>query len=374
MSPLPQALTPEALLGGPRGRRLCLEVASRLAADSPLVDAARAFGHARFYAANGLGRGDSTVYFSPTAKVEPHRPTAAEVAALLDAVPLSGPTADALLHSLVDTVAAARYWQEPDGDDHLAAAPEMRRSLHRFAVAMLESPHAAWWSAPMAADGQWAVAFIEEPPRPMPELRPAAAALEQGRLDVILDEVTAARDRPADPSANWSGSWWSRPGGVSGSTRMLHERGPVGLWLVEDGFGERRATTERLELPAELRIHEIDSPAAWAQLCRDHAMDVTASKRHDWYRTTGRAGPWLMPDWARLQDMYDGVHLTMGGYLSTAGVAIPLDGGFATVLAGWEPDTTYWLRDVPPVAGTRQQWAQEGNSQFWQHASPVVGS
>lgn len=374
MSPLPQALTPEALLGGPRGRRLCLEVASRLAADSPLVDAARAFGHARFYAANGLGRGESTVYFSPTAKVEPPRPTVAEVAALLDAVPLSGPTADAVLHSLVDTVAAARYWQEPDGDDDLAATPEMRRSLHRFAVAMLESPHAAWWSAPMAADGQWAVAFIEEPPRPMPELRPAAAALEQGRLDVILDEVTAARDRPADPSANWSGSWWSRPGGVSGSTRMLHERGPVGLWLVEDGFGERRATTEQLELPAKLRIHEIDSPAAWAQLCRDHAMDVTASKRHDWYRTTGRNGPWLMPDWARLQGMYDGVHLTMGGYLSTAGVAIPLDGGFATVLAGWEPDTTYWLRDVPPVAGTRQQWARPGNSQFWQHASPEVGS
>ncbi len=339
-----------------------------------MVDAARAFGHARFYAANGLGRGESTVYFSPTAKVEPPRPTAAEVAALLDAVPLSSPSADAVLHSLVDTVGAARYWQEPDGDDDLAATPEMRRALQCVARAVVDSPHTQWWTAPIAADAQWSVQFLDGTGRPLPKGRPAAQAFVQGRLDAILDEFNAARDRPADPAANWGGIWWSRPDGLSGSTRAMPGLGPVGLWLVEDGFGEREAVVEQLALPPTLRIHEIDSPEAWARLCREHSLDVTASRRHDWYSTTGRNGPWLIPDWARLQEAYDGVHLTMGGYLSTAGLAIPLDGGFATVLAGWEPDTTYWLRGMPPVAGTRQQWAQEGNSQFWQHASPGVGS
>lgn len=269
MSPSSPALTPQALLNGPRGRRFCLELAGRIAA---------------------------------------------EVAALLDAVPPYAPTEDALLHAMVETVDAARYRQEPDGDDDLAATPEMRLALLRVAQAVVDSPHTQWWSAPMAMDKQWTVQF--------------------------LDEFTAARDRPADPSANWGGNWWSRPSGLAGSTGAMPGWGPVGLWLVEDRLGEREAVAEQLELPANAHLYEIDSPA----------------------------------DWVRLKDKYDGVHLTMGGYLSTAGLAIPLDGGYATVLAGWEPDTTYWLRDVDPVPGTRREWAQGRNSQFWERAMPGGGT
>ncbi|XGU20220.1 hypothetical protein ACETU7_04255 [Rhodococcus sp. 3Y1] len=42
---------------------------------------------------------------------------------------------------------------------------------------------------------------------------------------------------------------------------------------------------------------------------------------------------------------YDAVHLTMMAYLTTPGIAIPLSANSgATVLAGWDPDATFWLR------------------------------
>jgi hypothetical protein len=44
---------------------------------------------------------------------------------------------------------------------------------------------------------------------------------------------------------------------------------------------------------------------------------------------------------------YDGVHLTVGGYLACSGLALAAGGGY-TMLAGWIPDATIWLRDIPP--------------------------
>ncbi|WP_425861173.1 hypothetical protein [Arthrobacter sp. TWP1-1] len=370
MSPTSRALTAAELLSGPRGRRLCLELAGLIAAEDAVESREGGFAHARFYASYELdpGRGQSVVLVGGDAA--PPKFTSAEVAALLDAVPLSPPSAEVLLQALVETVGNARYWQLPDGADNLAATPEMRRALIRFAQAIVESPHASLWTEPVNVNGQWSVALTEDPPRPRPEARPAAEALEQARLNLILEEFTAARDRPSDPTANWGGTWWSRPEGVTGSTGAMPEQGPIGLWLVEDGFGERAATIEKLDAPTHPRIYEIDSPDAWAQLCREQSITVTCSKRHDWYRTTGRSGAWVMPDWQRLQERYDGVHLSLGGYLRTAGLAIPVGEDFATVLAGWDPDTTYWLRDVEPIPGTQQEWELDREGRWSAEASP----
>jgi len=42
------------------------------------------------------------------------------------------------------------------------------------------------------------------------------------------------------------------------------------------------------------------------------------SRRHDWWRVTGSAGAWMIPDWVAVAADYDAVHLTVGGYLTTA--------------------------------------------------------
>jgi hypothetical protein len=51
-----------------------------------------------------------------------------------------------------------------------------------------------------------------------------------------------------------------------------------------------------------------------------------------------------MPRWPAVARDWDGVHLSVAGYLATAGRALPV-GAARTLLGGWNPDETYWLAD-----------------------------
>ncbi len=171
-----------------------------------------------------------------------------------------------------------------------------------------------------------------------------AELLHDYRDRTAAEEVRAERDRPADPSANWSGWWWSTPPPRC-SSQPLFDGTPAGLWFVEDSMGWERAVTRRMNIPASARVYEVDGAQAWAELCRQFSVEVTAQKRHDWYRTTGRSGRWVFPDWPRLSERYEGVHLTVAGYLAAAGTAITVDADTAitvdadtaSVIAGWRP-------------------------------------
>ncbi|MGO3555043.1 MAG: hypothetical protein ACTINZ_06650, partial [Microbacterium gubbeenense] len=76
----------------------------------------------------------------------------------------------------------------------------------------------------------------------------------------------------------------------------------------------------------------------------------------DWRDTTGRDGPWVMPDWAAVAEEYDAVHLQVAAYLQAAGRALPVTDEAATVLAGWDPDATYWFTDRVRYVGKRTRW------------------
>ena len=61
---------------------------------------------------------------------------------------------------------------------------------------------------------------------------------------------------------------------------------------------------------------------------------------------------------------FDAVHLTVDGYLSTAGRALPVDVPGAgrpvrTLLGGWDPDATWWLTDVLPALGAPTDWRRQ---------------
>jgi hypothetical protein len=89
------------------------------------------------------------------------------------------------------------------------------------------------------------------------------------------------------------------------------------LNLVEDSFGGEVATA--IPVRGVGRTLEIRRPEDWTSLCRRFPLEVTASRRHVWFSTTGRDGRWLIPDWERVADEWDAVHLTVHGYLSGAG-------------------------------------------------------
>ncbi|WP_166880140.1 hypothetical protein [Salinibacterium sp. ZJ450] len=360
-------LRPAQLLTGPRGRRLCLEFALRRW-DNKSV-AADEIRQAVFYAAYDAdpGRGASVVLFGAGADQRPlPHPSPEDVGQLLESVPLAEPDERALWFSLAAAVDSARYWQEPDGEDILASTPEVGASLGRVAAAITESPCATRWVESMDRLRQWTVTFAGTTGGSSSTARTARETLDRWRSLMLVEESNASRERPADPSAMVSGPWWSIPPSVlTRTTRSLRGRGPVGLWLVEDRFDWTAATTEQVPIPADARIYEIDGPQAWVDLCRRYPLDVTASRRHDWYRTTGRNGRWLVPDWSRVQHDHDAVHLSVGGYLATAGLALPVADDWATVLAGWDPDQTYWLRDVTPDTSTHQEWKYDGEDGNW---------
>jgi hypothetical protein len=131
----------------------------------------------------------------------------------------------------------------------------------------------------------------------------------------------------------------------------------VGLALVEDGFGQRNARCWPVEPRPGARIYEISSPEDWTELVGRYPLDVRKSRRHDWWRTTGWAGRWLIPDFAAVAVDYDAVHVSVAGYLITAGRALSVNDG-RTVLAGWDPDQTFWLTEVLAASGPATSWLE----------------
>lgn len=338
----------KAMLAGPRGRRLCLEYA---AAMEPCIRAA--VSDAEPHRLSGtLWVGAEGVL----AERPPHAP--ADLVALLGSLDLTHVDEEEVRAALRWSVGSAMYWEAPDDWDKVAARPEVSAALGRVAEAILSSSPASGWDS-ARADDQWDVDFwldgVDGSPLP---LDPAARLAEWDRSQRD-EERRAQLERPRDPRANYSGHWWSVPPWI------LTTRGNLAyaLELVEDGVGWERATA--IPMRGAGRTHEIASAHDWAELCRAYPLEVTASRRHDWFRVAGRDGRWLIPDWRRVSEDWDAVHLTTFAYLCAATTLIEIDSEYATVIGGWAPDSTLWLSDVARESGRpREQWVRSGSDEW----------
>lgn len=319
-------LTADDLLLGPRGRGLCLELACSL---SEQVSLALHLDHGELVWT--LERLDPT-----------------PVADWVDPTAFLGPVA----HS----VQRAMYWQEPDPDDVVAADTSVVAALRPLAEAVTASPAAEWWDTPVDLDALRHTSLLNDKDRATPPpLTGARDGLSRLRAMTLADEHHAATRRPSNPRASWSGNWWSTPAyaGLITTTRPLPGLGSIHLVWEEDDFAAERAAIWRLTPTRPPRVWELDGPQSWVDLVDRYPLDVTNSRRHDWYRTTGLSGPWQIPDWQAVATEWDAVHLTVAGYLTTATRALPLaDNHTSTVLAGWNPDQTWWLNDALAMEST----------------------
>jgi hypothetical protein len=271
---------------------------------------------------------------------------------------------DTLLGCLANAVAEARYWQEPDEEDALLADPRIMEALRPVAEAVVGSRTWRWWTTPLDAHAQAFVQWMGENGTVPPRLIGAEGGLRQWRQETVKDERDAA-GRPDDPAAPYSGCWWSTPalGRVVATSRARPGLAATQLMLVEDASGWTQAQVWPLRPAAGIKVYEIDGPQAWVRLVERYPLDVSRSRRHDWWRTTGRAERWLIPDWHAVADDHDAVHLTVAAYLTTAGRALDMDGG-ATVLAGWDPDITFWLTDTLTSAGKPVIWQRHDDDRW----------
>jgi hypothetical protein len=340
------------LLSGPRGRQFCLGVLTATQPEIWTLAAKAASSPQDQGRASELGE----------ALRSPATVSAAESA-----------SGGALLAGLTEAVDTARYWQQPDETDALLAQPAIRMALGPVAHALADAL-AAWWGPGfLDRDRQCFVQWTDERKGQPPVPDGAARALTDWKAAALADERQAA-ERPKNPAANWGGRWWStpRPSELLTTTRSLPDLGAIGLLLVEDSLGWKQATVWPLVPRPDARVYEVDGPAAWTWLAGQYPMDVSLSKRHDWWRTAGTAGRWLVPDWSAVAADYDGVHLTLRGYLTTAGRALaarPSAGPSGavlerTVLAGWDPDETYWLNDVLRPGAGPSDWRSDGSGRW----------
>jgi hypothetical protein len=264
----------------------------------------------------------------------------------------------ALLPALGEPVNLARYWGPADEQDRALSDPAVREVLLPVARAVTAAPAARWWATPAEPDRQQYVEWLGDHDY-APVLTGAAAELVAWRSKMLEDE-RSAQTRPEDPAAAYGGYWWSAPvpSQLPRTTRSIPGVGAVGLTLVEDGYGWRNARCWPVRAQSGARIYEIHGPAQWADLVGSYPLDVSKARRHEWWQVTGLAGSWLIPDFAAVAADYDAIHVSIAGYLATAGRALPV-GDARTIMAGWNPDQTFWLADVLAYAGPSTRWADQ---------------
>lgn len=341
------------LLSGPRGRRLCLSLAGRAGYDVSiaLMQLARELdpqpGSTRTVALARISDGEVPALPDPLS-VE-------EFARLLPYRASRALTSDDIANAMDEAVGSARYWQPPDGEDVLAEEQEVRSALEPVARALLSTPHTADWRDPAAAR-QWRVSWEGSRPRGLP----APQLLQEWADRTRADEVRSRSHRPEDPAAPYSGSWWSTPESLPSTVGRI----PRGLDLVEDSLGWESAMVIPVEL-GERTVLELRTAEDWAALCRAHPIDVSASRRHDWFRVTDRGGAWVLPDWQAVAEEWDAVHLPVAAYFALAGRVIPIDDERASLIAGWSPDTTFWLTEPPRSDAPAEQWRRGGSGGGW---------
>ena len=299
------------LAEGPRGRRLLWELLAKaghhLAGETPSADTLRA-AVAGSLSADGWSEQDVT-------------------------------------RAVADSVSWARYWQEPDETD-LA----LNALCDLLAQAANRVPVPDWWQGPFARDEQVLVLWEG----PTPSLIGAAAKLRAWHADALADERRALVERPTDLTVNWSGRWWSTPA-MSGLP--VTSRRVPGLTWVEDDLGWNSAKLLPVIPRTDARVLEVHAPADWVRLVTTYPLEVSASRRQDWWRATGARAPLYMPDFQAIARDWDGVHVSTRGYLTTATRALPVSDG-CTVLGGWNPDQTWWLTDCLQPTGTAVQHAR----------------
>lgn len=181
------------------------------------------------------------------------------MAAVAD-VPLPAATVDLLLEALTMTVDEVYYWQPPGGLQVLGSLPELREPLARIAAHILAAPASRWWANDAASSPQWQSyfggggesAWDEGSSETQAGPRDTAEVLEQWGREIENIEERGRRQRTIDPTAEWSGEWWSTPPhGLLESTRAIEGYGPLRLRLQEDSNGPELAVVTRVGLAHE---------------------------------------------------------------------------------------------------------------------------
>lgn len=343
-------ITAKTLLEGPRGRRLLFEFAiiSEQNDDdgTHALHEAMSWFSAKNAPASSFILSDTSNDKDPYSSIKSHQKSASVEAVIsaMNQVPLAPVTSTRALGALADSVAHAMYWQEPDETDICLADSDMYAPLERIASHICDSKAIAWWSNPVDYNDQWEVRWVEDGQEVSGEPSSVSSqVLKQWERSMQQWETTHKPDLSLPVDQLPGGEWHSTPPFLLHQSSRSILDAPLGLYCEEDGRCLSEARAYRLNVGAyEDKVFEIRSEQDWKYLCQTYPLEVATSRRAVWVPTTGQDLSWVMPNWKQVAADYAGVHLTVEAYLSCAGKALPI-GNQASVIAGWNPDTTYWF-------------------------------
>jgi hypothetical protein len=195
----------------------------------------------------------------------------------------------------------------------------------RLATALTKAPAAGWWWQPVRGDSQ--VWICDQP-------------IRQGRGLPFSTSYAHHWDATAPATA------------LTTSTRLPHL--PAVALLADQNTHHPYRTPPgslsawRVPVRPDARIAEIHSPADWVALVQrypSHRTDLCLAPQLQAQWPTG-ALPWSV-DWKGLSQDYDGVHLSVAGWLTATSRLLPLpDRDGYTFCEGWPTEATRWFRPV----------------------------
>lgn len=430
----------EELLAGPRGRLACLEIAEAWELRAALAEVAAAgdpTGADRFAAQRtdepnlgwavaeadgaldpnpqGASYGITAVFAefgglpSPddmrraqeehvarrTAQRANPAPAIAGAAAALARVPLLSPTAAELAEAVAQSVGAARGWQPPTGTDVLLARPEMRPGLERIAEVLAASALTAWWASPVDLADQWLAhdQDIPGPPERWDTPTPARtllenwaevnAASEEAGEELLWGTAPFAFDDAGNGFASTYGTFQHDGRGGHQELSPLASGTPTRfVWQEDEGPHGEELWAAAFEAPPGARVYEIRGEADWVGLCQRFPFNVSRSygpygREALYLDDSPRSEHWVTPDWRRVAEEFDAVHLSVIGYLACATRPIEVPGHGVSGLAAWDPGETIWLCDTPQSRdlslerGTLRRWDDAGIGDWVEATSPA---
>jgi hypothetical protein len=271
---------------------------------------------------------------------------------------------------LLGDLAASTFSFGFSGDDEAAwgLTALAQEELRPVAEALVTAPGArTWWDPVRLADQR----FLDWDDCPRVTGPAVERTVREGmQAERAENEEGLTRPRPPElPGTRIGACWWSAPdfAQLTWTTSAAGDIPALAFGHFIDTlwpFEETGVTVWSVQVAPHANVLEITGPTEWQRLVARFPRDVTGTHDGEWRYWGGVPGPWRLPDWERVMEHYDGVHVTVGGYLASCGLALPVDDGY-TMLVGWTPGATLWLRDLATTSRRLGRWHGHPQNLDW---------